>query len=45
MEHAKKTFPKGLPTLAELAVYNKGKGVPPETAWIWGADDEVRSSS
>ncbi|CAK7204040.1 hypothetical protein SEUCBS139899_006791 [Sporothrix eucalyptigena] len=41
MEHVKKNFPKGLPTLAELAEHNKGKDVPPETAWIWGEDDDI----
>ncbi|CAK7234102.1 hypothetical protein SCUCBS95973_008821 [Sporothrix curviconia] len=41
MEHVKKSFPKGLPTLAELAEYNKGKDVPPETAWIWGEEDDI----
>lgn len=42
MENVQKNFPKGLPTLAELAVLNKGKDVPPETAWIWGSEDDVR---
>jgi hypothetical protein len=41
MEHAQKTFPSGFPTLAELKNFNAGKDVPPETAWIWGDDDEV----
>jgi len=41
METVKKLFPKGLPTLAELKEFNKGKDVPPETAWIWGKDDEL----
>ncbi|RLL98504.1 hypothetical protein CFD26_106026 [Aspergillus turcosus] len=41
MEHAQKTFPRGLPTLAELKNFNAGKDVPPETAWIWGDDDEL----
>ncbi|OAA59734.1 hypothetical protein SPI_05932 [Niveomyces insectorum RCEF 264] len=41
MEHVKKNFPKGLPKLADLAAFNAGKPVPPETAWIWGADDEI----
>lgn len=41
MEHATKLFPGGLPTLEELKHFNAGKGVPPETAWIWGKDDEV----
>jgi hypothetical protein len=44
MEHAKKLFPRGLPTLEELKTFNAGKDVPPETAWIWGKDDEVRLS-
>lgn len=34
-------FPGGLPTLAGLKELNKGKDIPPETAWIWGPDDEV----
>lgn len=34
-----------LPTLEELRETNKGKDVPPETAWIWGADDEVYNST
>lgn len=41
MENVKKTFPKGLLILAELAEFNKGEDVPPETAWIWGEEDEV----
>jgi len=41
MENAKALFPQGLPTLSELKKANEGKNVPPETSWIWGADDEV----
>jgi hypothetical protein len=41
MDQAIKTFPDGLPNLAQLATYNKGKDVPVETSWIWGSDDEV----
>lgn len=41
MEHAIKAFPNGLPSLAQLAVHNKGKDIPPETSWIWGKDDEA----
>lgn len=41
MEHAQKAFPRGLPTLAELKDFNAGQDVPPETAWIWGDNDEV----
>jgi hypothetical protein len=41
MDIVKATFPNGLPTLDELKAFNNGKGVPPETAWIWGEDDEV----
>lgn len=37
----KDKFPNGLPTLEDLAKLNAGKNVPPETAWIWGEDDEV----
>jgi len=40
MDVALETFPKGLPTLKELREYNE-PSVPPETAWIWGANDEV----
>ena len=40
MEVAMKKFPKGLPTLEELKKWNTSD-VPPETAWIWGKDDEV----
>lgn len=43
MDVAKKNFPDGFPTLKELRKLNEGKDVPPETAWIWGEDDEVRS--
>jgi hypothetical protein len=41
MEFMKAQFPNGLPTLKELKAANTGKEVPPETAWIWGKDDEV----
>jgi hypothetical protein len=41
MDQAMKTFPDGLPNLAQLATYNKGKDVPVETSWIWGSDDEA----
>ena len=41
MEFMKSKFPKGLPTLKELRATNAGKDVPPETAWIWGENDEV----
>ncbi|KAJ9143786.1 hypothetical protein NKR23_g6400 [Pleurostoma richardsiae] len=41
MEHALGLFPAGLPTLEELKVHNKDSDVPPETAWIWGKDDEI----
>ncbi|EFW98844.1 hypothetical protein CMQ_4696 [Grosmannia clavigera kw1407] len=41
MEKVKKDFPNGLPKLADLAILNAGKDVPPETAWIWGKDDEL----
>jgi hypothetical protein len=40
MEVAMQKFPKGLPTLEELKKWNTSD-VPPETAWIWGKDDEV----
>ena len=40
MDHARKTFPDGLPSLEQLRSFN-GPDVPPETAWIWGKDDEV----
>jgi hypothetical protein len=40
MEVAMQKFPKGLPTLEELKNWNTSD-VPPETAWIWGKDDEV----
>ncbi|KAN0099539.1 hypothetical protein V8E51_013314 [Hyaloscypha variabilis] len=40
MEVAMKKFPKGLPTLEELKKWNTSD-VPPETAWIWGKDDEI----
>jgi hypothetical protein len=40
MDTVLKTFPNGLPTLEELKHYNSSD-VPEETAWIWGADDEV----
>ena len=42
MEHALSLFGNKLPTLAELKAHNKGRDVAPETAWIWGDDDEVR---
>ncbi len=41
MEIVNEAFIGGLPTLEELKVYNKGSDVPPETAWIWGKNDEV----
>ncbi|RFU34864.1 hypothetical protein B7463_g1440, partial [Scytalidium lignicola] len=41
MDVVKAKFPKGLPTLQELQTYNEGADVPPETAWIWGMDDEI----
>lgn len=41
MEHALKTFQNNLPTLVQIKEHNKGRDVPPETAWIWGKDDEV----
>lgn len=41
MDHVTKLFPNGLPTLADIKKFNAGKDVPPETAWIWGKDDEV----
>lgn len=41
MDVARKTFPSGLPTLEQLAAYNKGRDVIEETSWIWGKDDEV----
>ena len=44
MEKINVLFPKGLPTLEELKAYNKSSDVPPETAWIWGEDDEVYQS-
>lgn len=44
MDHAKKMFGGHLPTLQQLKTFNQGSGVPPETAWIWGRDDEVRGS-
>ena len=44
MDIVRAEFPDGLPTLEELKTYNRGKGVPPETAWIWGKDDEVGKS-
>jgi hypothetical protein len=40
MEIALKKFPNGLPTLEELKKSN-GSDPYPETAWIWGEDDEV----
>ena len=33
-------LPQGLPTLAELKHMN-GPHLHPETAWIWGEDDEA----
>lgn len=44
MEFMKAQFPKGLPSLKELLMLNAEKDVPPETAWIWGKDDEVSAS-
>lgn len=41
MEHALKLFQNQLPTLSQLKAHNEGTGNPPETAWIWGKDDEV----
>jgi len=41
MDFVTAKFPQGLPTLQDLIASNKGSTVPPETAWIWGADDEV----
>lgn len=41
MEHALETFQNKLPTLAQIREHNEGSDVPPETAWIWGKDDEV----
>lgn len=41
MEHVLGTFQNKLPTLTEIKNHNKGRDVPPETAWIWGKDDEV----
>jgi hypothetical protein len=41
MEHALKLFPDGLPTLEQIKDFNKNSDVPPETAWIWGKDDEI----
>ena len=41
MEFVKSKFPNGLPTLKELKTVNANRDVPPETAWIWGEDDEV----
>jgi len=40
MDVAKKKFPNGLPTLEELKKSN-ASDVPPETAWIYGEQDEV----
>lgn len=45
MEFVKAKFPAGLPTLQELKDMNVGTNVPPETAWIWGESDEVRTSA
>lgn len=45
MEFVKAKFPAGLPTLQELKDINVGTNVPPETAWIWGESDEVRTSA
>ena len=44
MDQAMQKFPDGLPKLAQLAAYNKGKDVPVETSWIWGSDDEASGS-
>jgi len=41
MEAALAKFPNGLPTLEQIREHNKGSDVPPETAWIWGDNDEV----
>ncbi|KAI5240368.1 hypothetical protein E4T42_08414 [Aureobasidium subglaciale] len=41
MEHALTLFPDGLPTLERLKQHNEGRGVPSETAWIWGKEDEI----
>jgi hypothetical protein len=40
MDIAIQKFPKGLPTLEEVKKSN-GSDPYPETAWIWGKDDEV----
>lgn len=40
MDIALSKFPNGLPTLEQLKSLNEGTGVPPETSWIWGKDDE-----
>jgi hypothetical protein len=40
MDVAMQKFPKGLPTLEEVKKSN-GADPYPETAWIWGKEDEV----
>ncbi|KAH8666754.1 hypothetical protein BX600DRAFT_397622 [Xylariales sp. PMI_506] len=40
MDPVLEAFPGGLPTLGELKAFNS-PDVPPETAWIWGKDDEI----
>jgi hypothetical protein len=42
MEHALQQFGGKLPSLEVLKKHNEGRNVCPETAWIWGKDDEVR---
>lgn len=45
MDVALSAFPDGLPSLDQLKLMNTGKGIPLETSWIWGNDDEVSPSS
>lgn len=40
MDFARNKYPKGLPCLQDL-INSNDSSVPPETAWIWGTDDEV----
>lgn len=45
MEHALGLFNNKLPSLRELKGHNEGRGLPEDTAWIWGEDDEVGSGA
>ena len=41
MDTSRQQLPDSLPTLEEIQALNKGKDIPPETAWIWSEKDEV----